>query len=415
MMMKSIRIGIFGLSRGYDNVDSILLNNAEIVAGCDQSEVLRERMKQKLPNIALYDSFDEFLNHDMDAVYLANNFAEHTKFAVRALEKNIHVISECTASGTLAECVELTRAAEKSRAIYMLAENYPYMLFNLEMQKVYKSGKLGKVLFAEGEYNHPVGPDDTYFIRRYEGHEKHWRFYVPATYYITHSLGPLMCATHSNPIRVTAMPIYFPRDDRYATASYVGDNSAIITCLNDDNSVFRVTGCAHFGGHENSYRLACENGQIENVRGDDKVMLRYDPWTTPIGEEQRQFYHPAEDVDDAVRAKKTGHAGGDYYMFKDFFQSIREGTQPCLDAYVATRMSAVAILAHRSLMQYGVPYDVPDFRKEEDRVKYENDRETPFWGNDGSAPTIPCCSHPEFRPSEENLRKYREVFAPEAK
>lgn len=102
-------------------------------------------------------------------------------------------------------------------------------------------------------------------------------------------------------------------------------------------------------------------------------------------------------------------------MFKDFFQSIREGTQPYLDAYVATRMSAVAILAHRSLMQYGVPYDVPDFRKEEDRVKYENDRETPFWGQDGSAPTIPCCSHPEFRPSEENLRKYREAIASEVK
>lgn len=414
-MMKSIKIGIFGLSRGYDNVDSILLNNAEIVAGCDQSEELRERMKQKLPNIALYDSFDAFLNHDMDAVYLANYFPEHTKFAVQALEKNIHVISECTASGTLAECVELTRAAEKSHAIYMLAENYPYMLFNQEMQKVYQSGKLGKVLFAEGEYNHPVSPDDTAFIRRYEGYEKHWRFYLPATYYITHSLGPLMCATHSNPIRVTAMPIYYPKDDRYATASYVGDKSAIITCLNDDNSVFRVTGCAHFGAHENSYRLACENGQIENVRGDDKVMLRYNPWNTPNGEERRQFYHPAEDVDDAVRAKKTGHDGGDYYMFKDFFQSIREGTQPYLDAYVATRMSAVAILAHRSLMQYGVPYDVPDFRKKEDRVKYENDRETPFWGEDGSAPTIPCCSHPEFRPSEENLRKYREAIALKAK
>ena len=41
----------------------------------------------------------------------------------------------------------------------------------------------------------------------------------------------------------------------------------------------------------------------------------------------------------------------------------------------------------------GVAYDVPDFRKEEDRVKFENDRETPFYGSDGSEPTIPCSSH----------------------
>jgi len=51
----------------------------------------------------------------------------------------------------MGDAVALVRAAEKSDAIYMLAENYPYMKFNQEMRRVYQNGDLGKVLFAEGE------------------------------------------------------------------------------------------------------------------------------------------------------------------------------------------------------------------------------------------------------------------------
>ena len=71
-------------------------------------------------------------------------------------------------------------------------------------------------------------------------------------------------------------------------------------------------------------------------------------------------------------------------------------------------MSSVGILAHRSVLEGGKPYDIPDFRKEEDRLLWENDDLTPFWGDDGSAPTLPCCSHPEHRPTERQMQLYLE-------
>ena len=58
-------------------------------------------------------------------------------------------------------------------------------------------------------------------------------------------------------------------------------------------------------------------------------------------------------------------------------------------------MASVAILSHRSILNGGAPYDIPDFRKEEDRVKYENDHETPFWGPNGEAPTVRAGSLPD--------------------
>ncbi len=408
--MKKLKLGIFGVNRGSDNFESIMYNDVEIVAICDKSEKLLKRASDKLGDVATYTDFDEFIKHGFDAVYLANYFNEHVPYAVKALERNIHVISECIPAGTMAECVELVRAVEKSKAIYMLAENYPYMVFNQEMQKVYQGGTLGKVLFAEGEYNHPVFESDTSFIARYYDGEKHWRNYLPVTYYLTHSLGPLMMATHSNPIRVTAMSIYDPKSEKAATASHVGDNTAIMTCLNDDDSVYRITGCAHFGAHDNSYRLACKKGQIENIRGgNNKVMLRYNSWDIPEGKSEVNCYLPEFDKETSDIAKKAGHDGSDFYMFKDFFDCIRTGRKPYLDVYVAVRMAAVGILGFRSLLERGVPYDIPDFKKEEDRRKYENDRLTPFWGDDGSAPTLPCCTNPDYKPSDEMVARFNEA------
>ncbi len=45
---KPIKIGIFGLGRGYDYTDSILMNNGEITAICDTDEKKRSRMAEKL-------------------------------------------------------------------------------------------------------------------------------------------------------------------------------------------------------------------------------------------------------------------------------------------------------------------------------------------------------------------------------
>ena len=106
--------------------------------------------------------------------------------------------------------------------------------------------------------------------------------------------------------------------------------------------------------------------------------------------------------------KTSGHGGGDYLTARMFLDCIKEGRQPehPFDIYSATVMSSVAILGHRSVMTGGVPYDIPDLRKEEDRAKFENDRLTPFIGGDGSKPDYPCCSRPDYKADPEQFDLY---------
>lgn len=413
--MEKIKIGIYGTGRGWDIAQNfMLLPECEIVAICDFHEERRKAVIKRLDDsVAEYEDFDSFLEHDMDAVILANYFHEHAPAAIKCLERGIHVFSECISNGTMAEGVELVRAAEKSNAIYMLAENYPQMKFNREMQRICKGGTLGKILYAEGEYNHPGDPNDFIFMKRYNYFQKHWRNYSPVTYYITHSLGPVMCATGATPKKVTAFAILGTKNENVPSAGYVGDNTAIITTQNDDGSVFRVTGCANFGGHHNSYRICGTEGQIENLRGmGEKIMLRYNRWSKPDTMPEISLYEPGWNDPDEAFIEQSGHGGSDYLTARMFVECIKEGKQPQhpFNLHSAVAMSSVAILAHRSMLEGGKPYDIPDFRLEECRRQYENDRLTPFYGSDGSLPTLPCCSNADFKPTEEQIRKYEEAL-----
>lgn len=413
--MKTIRIGIFGVGvRGIHIGRDAMLAGAEVVAACDfREERLQQAVKEFGSDVALYRTFDEFIEHEMDAVVLANFFHEHAPYAIRCFEKGLHVYSECISNGTMAEGVELVRAFEKSDSIYYLAENYPQMKFNREMKRVCDTGTLGKILYAEGEYNHPGNPFNVEFKKDYNYFEKHWRNFLPRTYYVTHSLGPIMRATGATPRRVTAMAAFAPITDENApTASYGGDRAAVIMTQNDDGSVFRFTGCAAFGAHHNAYRICGTKGSIENLRGmGEQVMLRYNEWERPEGVRDG-LYEPDWNDRDEELIRQTGHGGGDYISVRSFLDCVREGCQPehPFDLHSAVAMSSVAILGHRSVLSGGQPFDIPDFRDESARVLYENDRETPFYGTDGSEPTISCCSHTDFAPSETQRRAFRDAL-----
>jgi|GEM_PF-6530940 len=74
----------------------------KLVALCDS---WKERLVDagKRYGVATYTDYDKFLEHDMDAVVLANYFHEHAPFAIKALAAGKHVMSECTSNATLAE------------------------------------------------------------------------------------------------------------------------------------------------------------------------------------------------------------------------------------------------------------------------------------------------------------------------
>jgi hypothetical protein len=83
---------------------------------------------------------------------------------------------------------------------------------------------------------------------------------------------------------------------------------------------------------------------------------------------------------------------------------------PFLDVYRGVAMSSVGILAWKSALEDGKPFDVPDFRDEESREPYENDHWSPWPEHAGPGQPPPSILGRQ-EPSSEQMAHAKEVWA----
>jgi predicted dehydrogenase len=347
----------------------------ELAALCDTWEERLEEVGREY-GVATYTDYDDFLEHDMDAVVLANYFHQHAPFAIKALEAGKHVMSETASNTTLAEGVALCRAVEKTGKTYMLAENYPFTAFNQEMRRVYRTGEIGEATYAEGEYNHPMAPRDR--LRISPG-MKHWRAWIPSTYYCTHALAPLMYITDTMPVKINALSIACRSVDELTVR--VSDPGSVILCRMDNGAVFRIFGLL-LPGHSNWYRVHGSRGAMEIARGPGyfgagQVRVWHEKWDMEPDEEEECVYEP-DWPEHGNLARQAGHGGGDFWTNFHFANAIRSGEPPYLDVYRGVTMSSVGVLAWKSALEDGRPIEVPDFSDESSRNAYEDDNWSPW-------------------------------------
>ncbi len=407
---KPIRVGVIGIGRGQSFAASATdLVGMKLVALCDS---WKDKLKEvgKRYNVATYADYDAFLEHDMDAVILANYFHQHAPFAVKALNAGMHVMSETSACATLGEGVELVEAVERSGKTYMIAENYCFFSYNQEMRRLYRAGEVGELQMAECEYIHPDLIASR--LRRAPG-VNHWRNWTPSTYYCTHALGPILYITERRPVAVNARSVDYSKQDPQYNAVRQGDPGSTIMCHMDNGAVTLVNGLM-LRGHGNWYRVHGCRGLMENLRHGDRGMLRvaHDGFDLKPGESGERIYRPAWPVHGDLAAK-AGHGGGDFFTNFFFADAIRTGRPPVLDVYRAIDMSIVGIQAWKSVLSDGATQPVPDFRKKRERDAYRGEMWSPFPEHAGAAPSQPPASVAGIRkPTRRELAEARTLWGP---
>ena len=395
--MEKIKFGVVGTIRGMTFVKLLQVFGEDVClhAVCETSAARAEETVKEIPaGVRIFDDYDEFLDSGVEAVVLCNFFHEHASLAIKALDRGIHVISDTTAAPTLGECVALCRAAERSSAKYMLGANGPYKKCLQFIKREIKNGKLGTPFYAEAEYMH-WSPNS----KPYADNSTHWRRMMPATYYNMHTLGSLMYVTETMPKRISASVVCVPGAAQRANR-LIDHDGAKMLCEMDNGATFDVTGCVYYGPTSKWFRLIGEKGVLETKRYDETEVHfiaaenEYFP-DEPIPE--IEVYKPKyEELDMAPKAEfdgyteeqmRLGHGGIDFWMLRNFIRYIKGEFEPFFNVYRATALSAAAILAWRSVLNGGLAFDIPDFTKEEDQAKYENDFLSPF-AEEGSANLI---------------------------
>ena len=373
---EKIRIGVVGVGRGSTFMHGASdLTGLELVAICDTWEERLLKTQKEFTDqgkkIDVYTDYDRFLEHDMDAVVLANYFHQHAPFAIKALEAGKHVMSECAACSTLAEGVALARAVERSGKIYMLAENYPYMAYNQEMRKLYREGLIGDFMYGEGEYVHPDTAETK--LKRSCG-TNHWRNWIPSTYYCTHSIAPVMFITDTRPVKVNGFVTpYDYNDPTHTMACKKFDMCGLIIMRMDNDAVVKSLHGA-LRGHRSCTRIHGNKGMMESCS--HGLRVRREPFDKEAGEPVEKIYQP-DFPEFHEQATKAGHGGGDFFTNYHFAEAIRRNEQPWMNVYRAIDMSICGIQAYKSVLNDSMPMEIPDFRDEEVRKLHENDNWTP--------------------------------------
>jgi predicted dehydrogenase len=237
-----------------------------------------------------------------------------------------------------------------------------------------RKGLFGEVYFGEGEYVHEIR-----FLHHTDDGQPTWRYYwqvgINGSTYPTHSLGPVMqWFTAVNP------------DERIESVICVGtgqhtdpehphDDTSLLLCKLRSGKLIKIrVDMMSNRPHQMTYyslqgthgcyeasRVAGEPGKIwigENKTPEHREWRSIEEFEEHLPELWR---NPPED------ALKAGHGGGDYWEVRDFVEAIVNGTPPPVDIYTALEWTAAGLCSQISIMNNGVPIQVPDFRDPKQR------------------------------------------------
>ena len=131
--------------------------NCELVAWYDAIPGRAEEMA-KLYGGKVYDSVEELLKADVDAVSVCVANADHASVTIKALEAGCHVLCEKPMAVTLEECIAMAETSKRTGKRLMLGHNQRYAKSHVKAHEMVAAGELGKIVAFHTTFAHP-GPE----------------------------------------------------------------------------------------------------------------------------------------------------------------------------------------------------------------------------------------------------------------
>ncbi len=373
---KKVKFGVLGAGRGTTMMEYCANNdNAELVAICDFYEPALNEKKEQFgeENISYYTDYDKFLEHDMDVVVLANYANEHAPFTIKAMKKGKHVLSEVLPCQNMKEAVELIETVEETGLIYAYGENCCFMPSTKKMRKMFLDGSLGTFEYGEGEYMHNCEPIWHWITR---GEKDHWRNLMSAFYYCTHSTGPLIHISGQRPVKVTGFEL--PFNDRMWRMGARAGGMAVEMITLESGAVVKSL---HGVGPSKSntwFSVYGSRGRLESAREDDTahngVRTLYENLDRYDGENRGEAHEISTSDDLSSKSGVENHDGADFYVMYNLIQRVRGNLNAdVIDVYEAMDMFLPGYFGYLSVLEGGVPMDIPNLRNKEERDKWRND------------------------------------------
>ncbi len=364
--MKIGICGVRGLGSDFLNLCG-LHPDVESVAIADLDARVRAKAREKTGvSQDYYETLEELLDADVDAVGIFTPPWTHAELAIQALEAGKHVLSACPAGLTLDELVALVDTVQTTGKIYMIAETSYYYRGAIYARQAWNEGRFGDFVYGEGEYYyrpHAYG----FWMRDYYGN-------MPPMLYPTHSTTMVISVTGKRYERVTCVGTpglhrdVLPKrrreewkDNQISNMTMLGHMSGGGVCRINE---MRNVGCkgelgsilgSHGSIRQHADRAVWTNGLYGDSAEDiDLTAL----WQDPVHHPQTAL---AAKLPASYAGHGMGHDGSHRFLADDFVRAVTTDRRPHNHVWAAATYCAPGIVAWESLKQDGAWLDVPDF------------------------------------------------------
>lgn len=150
-MGKKLKIGIISAGNiSKNHLEGYQKAGAEVVAICDpDSAAVERRMKEfSIPNG--FKTFDEVIAiKGLDAVSICSPNVYHCEYAVKALAKGLHVLTEKPMAMNVDQAQQMVDAAKKYKRILMCGHNQRFLPECQKIDELRRDGTMGDVYHAK--------------------------------------------------------------------------------------------------------------------------------------------------------------------------------------------------------------------------------------------------------------------------
>lgn len=109
-----------------------------------------------------YSNFDEFLNSEIDAVYIASATCDHYWQAIKAIEKGKHVLCEIPAVIEHNQLNEIEKLCKKHNVQFAVNYHLRYNPLLTKARELIKKGLIGKIVSINASYNISMPPSSSF-------------------------------------------------------------------------------------------------------------------------------------------------------------------------------------------------------------------------------------------------------------
>lgn len=393
---QAFSIGIVGAGQ-FSGQFSKLFHAHPLVSSVYVTDLLPERaasLVEKQGLAGTFDSFDDMLDSDLDAIALFTQRWTHGPLVVRALRAGKHVYSAVPMAITVEEIEAIIEAVRETGLTYMMGETSYYNPATVYARGRVDEGAFGRIFYAEGDYVHDMDLG-FYAAYQYSGGDQWQRTAsYPPMLYPTHSVGGVLGAIGGHAVSVSCIGVpddrgdgvfdrevsMFDNDFSNATALFelAGGGSMRI------NEFRRVGYPAHI--RESRFRYFGTEGSFEqtaiaalwqdrdgvtdvteevdtkpSMDLDDPSLADVDPALRDAFVSGLAPVHDAGRLPAEFQGLPNGHEGSHHFLVDDFVTAVATRTLPPVNAWEAARYTLPGIIAHESALRGGERLAVPDF------------------------------------------------------